>query len=223
MGGVPTVPFRFLDADADLPSPSSGETLTVPQPALQKSTIVNLPIAAGSDESVAGPGSSANSIQDVDISNKEKALWWEGYKDEEYIEKKHPKPVRNLRYMFFSIYRRLFTITFAANMSVFIGLTATHQANTGKIAYGVISNIFVSVLMRQEYVINLLFDIFTAWPQSTPLVIRRISARIFHIGGRMCSSSLPMRRLYSNELSSTLRLWYLCHHLVDSLRRHGHS
>jgi hypothetical protein len=85
--------------------------------------------------------------------------------------------------MFFSVYRRLFGITFAANMSVFIGLTATHQANTGKIAFAVISNLFVSVLMRQEYVINILFKIFTAWPQSTPLIIRRISARIFHIGG----------------------------------------
>ena len=102
------------------------------------------------------------------------------------MEKRHPKPIRNLRYLFFSVYRRLFSITFAANMSVFIGLTATHQADTGKISYAVISNIFVSILMRQEYVINTLFSIFTAWPQSTPLTIRRISARIFHIGGRKC-------------------------------------
>jgi len=89
--------------------------------------------------------------------------------------------------MFFSAYRRLFSITFAANMSVFIGLTATHQANTGKIAYAVISNILVSILMRQEYVINTLFSVFTAWPQSAPLFFRRISARIFHIGGRAYS------------------------------------
>lgn len=115
---------------------------------------------------------------------KENGLYWDGYLDEEYIEKKHSKPIRNLRYMFFSVYRRLFGITFAANISVFIGLTATHQANTGKIAYAVISNLFVSILMRQEYVINTLFKIFTAWPQSTPLLIRRVSARIFHIGGR---------------------------------------
>jgi hypothetical protein len=115
---------------------------------------------------------------------KESGLYWEGYLDEEYIEKRHSKPIRNLRYMFFSAYRRLFGITFAANMSVFIGLTATHQANTGKIAYAVMSNLFVSILMRQEYVINALFNIFTAWPTSAPLLIRRISARIFHIGGR---------------------------------------
>ena len=120
------------------------------------------------------------------IGAKENGLYWEGYLEEEYIEKRHSRPIRNLRYMFFSVYRRLFGITFAANMSVFIALTATHQANTGKIAYAVISNIFVAVLMRQEYVINTLFSIFTAWPHSTPLTIRRISARIFHIGGRKC-------------------------------------
>jgi hypothetical protein len=159
---------------------SSGEIVTIPQPAVHKPELVNLPSATKSEDTIAGftPGSSSQ-----DLSDKEKALYWEGYLNDEYIEKKHPKPIRNLRYMFFSVYRRLFGITFAANMSVFIGLTATHQANTGKIAYAVISNLFVGILMRQEYVINLLFNIFTAWPQSTPLIIRRISARIFHIGG----------------------------------------
>jgi len=86
---------------------------------------------------------------------------------------------------------RLFWITFAANMSVFIALTATHQANTGKISYTIISNIFVFVLMWQEYVINTLFSIFTAWPQSAPLTIRRILACIFHISGCKCLSTLP--------------------------------
>ena len=168
----------------------SGEIIAVPEPAAQRPEIVNLPIAANSEENIAVAASSSNLTQDV--SNKEKADWWEGYLDEEYLEKKDPKPVRNLRYMFFSVYRRLFSITFAANMSVLIGLTATHQANTRKIAYAVISNISVSILMRQEYVINTLFSIFTAWPQSAPLFLRRTSARIFHIGGCACSPLPPM-------------------------------
>ena len=176
--------------DIDLSFPCRGEAIAAPEPAIQRPQVINLPAATRSEETVAGPSSSGNSVQD--ISNKEKALWWAGYQDEQYIEKRHSKPVRNARYLFFSVYRRLFSITFAANMSVFIGLTATHQANTGKISYAVISNIFVSILMRQEYVINTLFSIFTAWPQSAPLTIRRISARIFHIGGCMYSFSLPM-------------------------------
>lgn len=159
------------------PFARSDEALNVKKQATDKQLTVSLP-------SVTPNGSSD------DLGAKENGLYWEGYLEEEYIDKMHAKPIRNLRYMFFSIYRRLFGITFAANMSVFIALTATHQANTGKIAYAVISNIFVSILMRQEYVINTLFNIFTAWPQSAPLTIRRISARIFHIGGRKCSSAL---------------------------------
>jgi hypothetical protein len=155
------------------PFSRSDETLPAEKQVTGKQPTSPLPLAAA--------GGSSD-----DIGAKENGLYWEGYLEEEYIEKKNSKPIRNLRYLFFSVYRRLFGITFAANMSVFIALTATHQANTGKIAYAVISNIFVGILMRQEYVINTLFSIFTAWPQSTPLTIRRISARIFHIGGRKC-------------------------------------
>ncbi|KAF9652307.1 hypothetical protein BDM02DRAFT_3183699 [Thelephora ganbajun] len=157
-----------------------GETVTAPQPAAQKPEVVNLSTATKSEETVVRPAPGDSS---QDASNEERGVYWEGYLDDEYIDKKHPKTIRNLRYMFFSIYRRLFTVTFTANMAVFIGLAASHQANTRRISYAVISNLFVSIMMRQEYVINTLFSIFTAWPQSTPLTIRRISARIFHIGG----------------------------------------
>ncbi|KAF9649149.1 hypothetical protein BDM02DRAFT_3128577 [Thelephora ganbajun] len=131
----------------------------------------------------------AASISSTDSPNnieaKENAPYWDGYLDEEYIDKKHPKLVRNLRYMFFSAYRRLFTLTFVANMSVFVALSATHQANTRNIAYAIVTNFAVSILVRQEYIINLLFDIFTALPKSAPLFIRRTSARIFHFGGHL--------------------------------------
>ena len=155
------------------PLTRNDETLPIEKQVTEKQSNASLPSTAlgGSSDSVVA---------------KENDLCWEGYLEEEHIEKRHSKPIRNLRYIFFSVYRRLFGITFVANMSVFIALTATHQANTRKIAYAVISNLFVSILMRQEYVINALFIIFTAWPQSTPLTIRRISARIFHIGGRKC-------------------------------------
>ena len=179
----------------------SVETVTAPEPAAHKFEVTNLPTATKSEDTVAG---SALSSSSQDVSDKEKALYWEGYLDDEYIEKKHPKPIRNLRYMFFSVYRRLFSITFSANVAVLIGLAATHQANTGKIAYAVISNLLVGILMRQEYVVNILFEIFTAWPQSTPLIIRRISARVFHIGGREYLPPFQVRRLHSDE-------WILVH------------
>ena len=129
-----------------LSPPCRGECIAAPQLAARRPEVVNLPMATRSEDTVAG-AASGNSSQD--ISNKEKALYWEGCL-EEYIEKKHSKPIWNVRYMFLSVYRRLFSITLAANMSVLIGLAATHQANTGKIAYVVISNPFVSILMHQE-------------------------------------------------------------------------
>ena len=210
--------FRIL-LSAESSSTSSGETITAPQVAAQKPDIINLPAATKSEDTVAGHAPN-NAPQE--ISDKEKGFYWEGYLEDEYIDKRHPKPIRNLRYLFFSVYRRLFSITFAANMSVFIGLTATHQANTGKIAYAVISNLFVSIMMRQEYVINTLFVIFTAWPQSAPLTIRRISARIFHIGGRECYICLLGDDLVLIK-PSALRVWYFWHNLADPLRRDGHS
>ena len=167
------------------PFTRSDETLPVGKQVTEKQSTVSLPSTTAS--------SSSDSI------GAENGLYWEGYLEEEYIEKNHSKPIRNVRYMFFSVYRRLFGITFAANMSVFIALAATHQANTGKISYAVISNIFVSILMRQEYVINTLFSIFTAWPQSTPLTIRRISARIFHIGGRKCYPFLSCHLVLTHD------------------------
>ena len=157
----------------------SDETLSVGKHVVEKQT-ASLPSTS--------PSSSLSGIE-----TKEDVLYWEGYLDEEYIEKKYPKPIRNLRYMFFSVYRRLFGITFGVNMAVFIWLTAAHQANTGKIAYAVLSNFVVSILIRQEYVINTLFAIFTAWPQSAPLLIRRVSAHIFHIGGRKCRPIIVSR------------------------------
>ncbi|KAF9642397.1 hypothetical protein BDM02DRAFT_3133117 [Thelephora ganbajun] len=136
----------------------------------------------------AGSIPSTDSLDDIEA--KENGHYWDGYLDEEHIDKKHPKLVRNLRYMFFSTYRRLFAVTFVANMSVFIALTATHWANTGNIAYAVVSNFAISILVRQEYIINILFDIFTSLPKSAPLFIRRISARIFHFGGLHSACSI---------------------------------
>lgn len=157
-----------------------------------------------------------------EIGTKENGLYWDGYLEEEYVGKKHVKPIRNLRYIFFSVYRRLFGVTFAANMSVFVALAATNHANTGKIAYAVMSNFCVSILMRQEYVVNALFAIFTAWPKSTPLTIRRISARIFHIGGRKC----PLISLVCDahpRYFSPLRVQHLWYYLVHPFRGDGNT
>ncbi|KAI0683557.1 hypothetical protein C8Q76DRAFT_662386 [Earliella scabrosa] len=50
----------------------------------------------------------------------------------------------------------------------------------GKIA---IANIFVAILMRQDYVINAFFTVACWTPRSWPLWMRRVIARVYSIGG----------------------------------------
>ncbi|CDO71420.1 hypothetical protein BN946_scf184909.g14 [Trametes cinnabarina] len=111
---------------------------------------------------------------------------WEGYLDDELPEKTQGHWIRNLRFQVFSLYRRLFSIVFITNMAVFIatcvkgGVEGADAQFLGKVA---VANIFVAILMRQDYVINAFFTVACAAPQSWPLSIRRILGRVYTIGG----------------------------------------
>ncbi|KAI9818920.1 MAG: hypothetical protein M1827_007741 [Pycnora praestabilis] len=93
---------------------------------------------------------------------------------------------RYLRYTFFSVYRRLFTLVFVANMAVFVGLLASDRSSAltlSHIATAASANIMVAILIRQEHVINLLYLITLLVPRSAPLYIRRHAAKIYCFGG----------------------------------------
>ena len=95
--------------------------------------------------------------------------------------------VRALRFRFFDIYRRLFSLVFIANLGGLIALLINHNTlgviKLSDIATATAANITVAILMRQEYVINSLFAIFCSVPTWMPLFIRRQCAKIYHIGG----------------------------------------
>ena len=100
--------------------------------------------------------------------------------------KKYDRLTRNLRWTVFSVYRRLNLIVLIPNVIAMIVLGAsgdllhlTPQATATAVA----TNLCAAVLMRQELVINLLFIIFGKCPQSFPLRIRRLAAKIYHLGG----------------------------------------
>ncbi|KAH9891585.1 hypothetical protein C8Q73DRAFT_649944 [Cubamyces lactineus] len=130
----------------------------------------------------------ASSISDKksELSAEKGSPSWNGYLDDELPEKTQGHWVRNLRFQIFSLYRRLFGIVFITNMAVFIatcvqnGLQGADAQYIGKVA---IANIFVAVLMRQDYVINAFFTVACAAPRSWPLFIRRILGRVYTIGG----------------------------------------
>ena len=93
------------------------------------------------------------------------------------------KTYRWLRWNFFSAYRRMFTLIFAVNVAVLIGLAASRTLTYSASASAASANLLAAILMRQEHVINLLFVISSALPTSFPLIVRRWAAKIYTYGG----------------------------------------
>ncbi|KAI0770238.1 hypothetical protein C8Q74DRAFT_1202559 [Fomes fomentarius] len=150
---------------------------TVPPPVFHN---VRLPYAQGRSANI----STAMSLSDgkSEVSVEKGVPSWEGYLDDDLPEKTHGHFFRNVRFQAFSLYRRLFGIVFVTNMAVFIAtcVRAMDALYLGKIA---IANIFVAILMRQDYVINTFFLVACAAPRSWPLWVRRILGRVYCIGG----------------------------------------
>uniref|UniRef100_A0A0W0F3F9 Putative nonribosomal peptide synthetase 12 n=1 Tax=Moniliophthora roreri TaxID=221103 RepID=A0A0W0F3F9_MONRR len=115
-------------------------------------------------------------------STFEKGLAWEGYLDDEIPDKTQGHYVRNLRHQIFTLYRRLFGVIFVVNMAIFIAV-CVRGASLPKIGEIVVANLFCAILMRQDYIINAFFNVSCAVPTSWPLAIRRVCARVYHIGG----------------------------------------
>ncbi|KXN81763.1 Linear gramicidin synthase subunit C [Leucoagaricus sp. SymC.cos] len=126
-------------------------------------------------ESVIKSGSEISTV------SKEK-LAWTGYENDTIPQKVQRKYVRNLRHHIFTLYRRLFGIVFTINMAIFVWWCSA-GADAQRIGGIVLVNLFCAILMRQDYVINAFFNICCAVPPSWPLGIRRVCARVYHIGG----------------------------------------
>ncbi|KAL4265779.1 AMP-dependent synthetase/ligase domain-containing protein [Pleurotus pulmonarius] len=142
----------------------------------------NLPLTVGcgtSEKTSAGLNSSASSS----TIEKGHEVFWAGYEDDGIPDKSQGKFMRNLRHQVFSLYRRLFGIVFIVNMAILIATFVQGEPNAMRLGQIVIGNIFCSVLMRQEHVINAFFAVFTAVPPSWPMAIRRVCARVYGIGG----------------------------------------
>ncbi|KAJ6559186.1 nonribosomal peptide synthetase 12 [Mycena vulgaris] len=108
---------------------------------------------------------------------------WDGYEQDVIPDKKESKIVRNLRHQIFSLYRRLFGVVFITNMGIFLSILIRGGANAQRLGMITLANLFCAILMRQDYVVNIFFNVFCAVPTSWPLAIRRVCARVYHIGG----------------------------------------
>ncbi|KAF7503083.1 hypothetical protein GJ744_004330 [Endocarpon pusillum] len=104
----------------------------------------------------------------------------------ELPRQKHVPVLRSLRWTLLTIYHRLCLLVLVPNL-IFI-VTSAAQHNLFNIplpdmATAVAVNIALAVLMRQELVINLLFALVAKCPRRAPLRIRRVLAKIYHLGG----------------------------------------
>jgi hypothetical protein len=100
--------------------------------------------------------------------------------------KKYGKLMRYARWTWFSVYHRLHLIVLLPNISMMVILGAKHKVltlPTSELSLAVAVNITAAILIRQDVVINMLFAFFGKCPHWVPLRIRRLAAKIYHLGG----------------------------------------
>lgn len=89
----------------------------------------------------------------------------------------------------FSHYNRLVALVLLANVGALVyGVTVGQWWSASGIALEtlsqlVLANLSMAILIRQQYLINLLFWLATRAPTSWPLAIRRSLAKVYHFGG----------------------------------------
>lgn len=156
-----------------------------PPPVYRKDAEAASPTSTSSESGTLA-SQSRQAIEKLDSSSVEKGqtLGWEGYEDDPIPEKTQGHYIRNLRHQIFTLYRRLFGVVFVTNMAIFIATLVKGNYNAQHLGLIVVSNLCCAILMRQDYVINAFFNVFCAVPASWPLSIRRVCARVYHIGGR---------------------------------------
>lgn len=116
-----------------------------------------------------------------------------------------------------SHYQRLFILVSVINLAWFwYALTAGHwwqtrQINLQALAHMALGNLLITVLVRQQYLINLLYKVVWKTPLHWPLRIRRQLAKVYHFGGLHSGCAL-FTTLWMMAFSAGV-LWHHRHHL----------
>lgn len=93
-----------------------------------------------------------------------------------------PKRLAGLRYAILTIYRRLFTMVFFANLGVFVAVMVADRTLLA-LVNATAANLLACGLARQPLVVNTIFKVVCAMPRSAPLPLRRVAAKVYHYGG----------------------------------------
>ena len=93
-----------------------------------------------------------------------------------------PKLLASTRYAILTLYRRLFTLVFLANVVVFVAVMVTKQ-NLLALVNATTANLLACDLARQPLVVNAIFLVVCSIPGSAPLPLRQAAAKVYHYGG----------------------------------------
>ncbi|KAJ5945746.1 hypothetical protein N7454_002585 [Penicillium verhagenii] len=92
------------------------------------------------------------------------------------------KPLANLRFALLTIYRRLFTLVFLANIGVFIAVMLSDRKLIA-LVNATAANLLACGLARQPLVVNSIFFLVCSIPRTAPAPLRRLAAQVYHYGG----------------------------------------
>ncbi|KAJ5279500.1 hypothetical protein N7478_004872 [Penicillium angulare] len=102
------------------------------------------------------------------------------------LEAQTPLPEKKflagLRYSIFTIYRRLFSIVFLANIGVFVYVMLADRKLIA-LVNATAANLLACGLARQPLVVNSIFYLVCSIPRSAPITLRRLAAQVYHYGG----------------------------------------
>lgn len=100
------------------------------------------------------------------------------------LPEKRSKLRRATKYPFFSPYRRLaLTIALINCTLLFVGIGRDFALSLSFLGYMTISNIFVSIMIRNQHIINLLFWLAICPRSVAPLWMRWSLGKVYHFGG----------------------------------------
>jgi hypothetical protein len=129
--------------------------------------------------------------------------------------------LRFTRYTAFGVYRRIFLSVFIINIwQGYRIITMPRRSKYSPLLVDISTafslNLFIAVLIRQDYIINLLFRVCWLVPHATPLRIRRSLAKMYEYGG-LHSGAAVCSVLWFSLLSAILVWEYKSYRIVDPL------
>ena len=128
--------------------------------------------------------------------------------DVELPPQKYSKPIRDMRWIWMTIYQRLCLMVFVPNIVAIVWLAIQYDPfhiPLSHISTAVAANATAAIIMRQELVINWLFRLAAKCPRSAPLRIRRLLAKVYHFGGIHSGAGIATT-VWFTMLNATL-LW----------------